>query len=173
MSGGKPCGRTDSRHGRERTRRRPQQTPRLHPRTSTSAHRLRSDMRRLSYLFPAFPVLHRRSLWGRSLGLKRRGYDIVLISLKRSQADLQQPEADRCSTRRSTVPACFRVLFWERSVRAMGPTAGRDAPVRRRRCGMAHARTRDIGRRWSAADHLELFGTCARRLSSQCLGVPR
>ena len=50
-------------------------------------------MRRLSYLFPAFPVLHQTFTLGEVLGLKRRGYDLVLISLKRSQADLQQPEA--------------------------------------------------------------------------------
>jgi glycosyltransferase involved in cell wall biosynthesis len=50
-------------------------------------------MRRLSYLFPAFPVLHQTFTLGEVLGLKRRGYDLVLISLKRSEADLQQPEA--------------------------------------------------------------------------------
>lgn len=50
-------------------------------------------MRRLSYLFPAFPVLHQTFTLGEVLGLERRGYDLVLISLKRSQADLQQPEA--------------------------------------------------------------------------------
>jgi glycosyltransferase involved in cell wall biosynthesis len=50
-------------------------------------------MRRLSYLFPAFPVLHQTFTLGEVLGLKRRGYDLVLISLKGSSADLQQPEA--------------------------------------------------------------------------------
>ena len=50
-------------------------------------------MRRLSYLFPAFPVLHQTFTLGEVLGLKRRGYDLVLISLKGSSVDLQQPEA--------------------------------------------------------------------------------
>jgi glycosyltransferase involved in cell wall biosynthesis len=50
-------------------------------------------MRRLAYLFPAFPVLHQTFTLGEVLGLKRRGYDLMLVSLKRSLADLQQPEA--------------------------------------------------------------------------------
>jgi glycosyltransferase involved in cell wall biosynthesis len=50
-------------------------------------------VRRLAYLFPAFPVLHQTFTLGEVLGLKRRGYDLGLISLKGSSADLQQPEA--------------------------------------------------------------------------------
>jgi len=47
---------------------------------------------RLAYLFPAFPVLHQTFTLGEVVGLKRKGYDLRLISLKRSTARLQQPE---------------------------------------------------------------------------------
>jgi colanic acid/amylovoran biosynthesis glycosyltransferase len=50
-------------------------------------------LRRLAYLFPAFPVLHQTFTLGEVLGLKRRGYDLRLISLKGSSEDLQQESA--------------------------------------------------------------------------------
>ena len=50
-------------------------------------------MRRLAYLFPAFPVLHQTFTLGEVLGLKRKGYDLRLISLKGSSVELQQDEA--------------------------------------------------------------------------------
>ena len=50
-------------------------------------------MRRLAFLFPAFPVLHQTFTLREVLGLKQRGYDIRLISLKAARRDLQQPEA--------------------------------------------------------------------------------
>jgi glycosyltransferase involved in cell wall biosynthesis len=50
-------------------------------------------MRRLAYLFPAFPVLHQTFTLGEVLGLKRRGYDLRLISLKPRSKGPQQPEA--------------------------------------------------------------------------------
>jgi len=48
---------------------------------------------RIAYLFPAFPVLHQTFTLGEVLGLKRRGYDLRLVSLKGSDSDLQQTEA--------------------------------------------------------------------------------
>ncbi len=50
-------------------------------------------MSRIAYLFPAFPVLHQTFTLGEVLGLKRRGYDLRLVSLKGSDSDLQQDEA--------------------------------------------------------------------------------
>lgn len=50
-------------------------------------------MRTLAYLFPAFPVLHQTFTLGEVLGLQRRGYELRLISLKRSSAALQQDAA--------------------------------------------------------------------------------
>ncbi|HIF64044.1 MAG TPA: colanic acid biosynthesis glycosyltransferase WcaL [Deltaproteobacteria bacterium] len=50
-------------------------------------------MRRLAYLFPAFPVLHQTFTVGEVLGLKRRGYDLRLVSLKPRSKGQQQPEA--------------------------------------------------------------------------------
>jgi glycosyltransferase involved in cell wall biosynthesis len=50
-------------------------------------------MRRLAYLFPAFPVLHQTFTLGEVLGLKRKGYDLRLFSLKRSDPSLQQDDA--------------------------------------------------------------------------------
>jgi glycosyltransferase involved in cell wall biosynthesis len=48
---------------------------------------------RIAYLFPAFPVLHQTFTLGEVLGLKARGYDLRLVSLKASDAELQQDEA--------------------------------------------------------------------------------
>jgi colanic acid/amylovoran biosynthesis glycosyltransferase len=50
-------------------------------------------MRRLAYLFPTFPVLHQTFTLGEVLGLKRRGYDLRLISIRNSASGAQQPEA--------------------------------------------------------------------------------
>ena len=50
-------------------------------------------MRRLAYLFPAFPVLHQTFTLGEVLGLQRKGYDLRLISLKPALRGRQQPEA--------------------------------------------------------------------------------
>ncbi len=50
-------------------------------------------MRRIAYLFPAFPVLHQTFTLGEVLGLKRKGCDLHLVSLKRSDAGLQQSKA--------------------------------------------------------------------------------
>lgn len=50
-------------------------------------------MSRIAYLFPAFPVLHQTFTLGEVLGLKRRGYDLRLVSLKGSDPNLQQTEA--------------------------------------------------------------------------------
>jgi colanic acid/amylovoran biosynthesis glycosyltransferase len=51
-------------------------------------------VRRLAYLFPAFPVLHQTFTLGEVIGLKHKGYDLRLISLKPSLRNLQQPEAE-------------------------------------------------------------------------------
>ncbi|MFQ5477322.1 MAG: glycosyltransferase [Candidatus Binatia bacterium] len=50
-------------------------------------------MKRLAYLFPAFPLLHQTFTVGEVLGLQRRGYDLCLISLRPHKGGLQQPEA--------------------------------------------------------------------------------
>jgi len=50
-------------------------------------------VRRLAYLFPAFPVLHQTFTLGEVLGLRRKGYDLRLVSLKPSDPSLQQEEA--------------------------------------------------------------------------------
>ena len=50
-------------------------------------------MRKLAYLFPAFPVLHQTFTLGEVLGLKNRGYDLRLISLRGSAPELQQEGA--------------------------------------------------------------------------------
>ncbi len=50
-------------------------------------------MGRLAYLFPAFPVLHQTFTLGEVIGLKRKGYGLRLVSLKRSNDALQQSEA--------------------------------------------------------------------------------
>lgn len=50
-------------------------------------------MHRLAYLFPAFPVLHQTFTLGEVLGLKRRGYELRVISLKGSNVEHQQEAA--------------------------------------------------------------------------------
>jgi len=75
--------------------------------------------RRLAYLFPTFPVLHQTFTLGEVLGLEEAGYDLVLVSLKRTGAGLQQPGA-RCVVERTIycpplfsrpmVAACARAL---------------------------------------------------------------
>lgn len=50
-------------------------------------------MRRLAYLFPAFPVLHQTFTLFEVVGLKKRGYDICLFSLRPGTAGPQQKEA--------------------------------------------------------------------------------
>ena len=51
-------------------------------------------MRRLAYLFPAFPVLHQTFTLFEVVGLKRRGYDICLFSLRGGSGGMQQREAE-------------------------------------------------------------------------------
>jgi colanic acid/amylovoran biosynthesis glycosyltransferase len=51
-------------------------------------------MRRLAYLFPAFPVLHQTFTLFEVVGLKKRGYDLCLFSLRRGSGGPQQREAD-------------------------------------------------------------------------------
>jgi colanic acid/amylovoran biosynthesis glycosyltransferase len=51
-------------------------------------------MRRLAYLFPAFPVLHQTFTLFEVVGLKRRGYDICLFSLRPGSGGPQQVEAE-------------------------------------------------------------------------------
>jgi glycosyltransferase involved in cell wall biosynthesis len=51
-------------------------------------------MRRLAYLFPAFPVLHQTFTLGEVVGLKRRGYEICLFSLKPGTGGQQQRDAE-------------------------------------------------------------------------------
>ena len=50
-------------------------------------------MSRIAYLFPAFPVLHQTFTLGEVIGLKARGYDLRLVSLKAPDVELQQDEA--------------------------------------------------------------------------------
>ncbi len=51
-------------------------------------------MRRLAYLFPAFPVLHQTFTLFEVVGLKRRGYEICLFSLRSAGGGPQQKEAE-------------------------------------------------------------------------------
>jgi glycosyltransferase involved in cell wall biosynthesis len=48
----------------------------------------------LAYLFPAFPVLHQTFTLGEVVGLKRRGYEICLFSLRGADGGQQQKEAE-------------------------------------------------------------------------------
>jgi glycosyltransferase involved in cell wall biosynthesis len=70
-------------------------------------------------LFPAFPVLHQTFTLGEVLGLKRRGYDLSLISLKGSRADLQQPEARPLLAETHYCPPLLSRPMLEAFVRAM------------------------------------------------------
>jgi colanic acid/amylovoran biosynthesis glycosyltransferase len=49
-------------------------------------------MRRLAYLFPAFPVLHQTFTLFEVVGLQKRGYDLCLFSLRTGSGQLQQRE---------------------------------------------------------------------------------
>jgi len=62
---------------------------------------------RIAYLFPAFPVLHQTFTLGEVLGLKRRGYDLRLVSLKGSDSNLQQDEARPLIEETTYCPSLF------------------------------------------------------------------
>ncbi len=64
-------------------------------------------MRRLAYLFPTFPVLHQTFTVGEVLGLQRKGYDLKLVSLKRTGQGRQQPEAERLVAETEYCPPLF------------------------------------------------------------------
>jgi glycosyltransferase involved in cell wall biosynthesis len=64
-------------------------------------------VRKLAYLFPAFPVLHQTFTLGEVLGLKRKGYDLQLFSLKRSDVNLQQEDARPLIDETAYCPALF------------------------------------------------------------------
>ena len=76
-------------------------------------------MRSLAYLFPAFPVLHQTFTLGEVLGLKRKGYDLRLISLKPSRRDLQQPEAVGLIAETHYCPGMWRSAAWAPLARAV------------------------------------------------------
>jgi len=64
-----------------------------------------ATMRRLAYLFPAFPVLHQTFTLFEVVGLKRRGYDICLFSLRPGSGGLQQKEAEPLVTETEYCPS--------------------------------------------------------------------
>ena len=81
-------------------------------------------MRRLAYLFPAFPVLHQTFTVGEVLGLKRRGYDLRLISLKPARPDLQQPEARALIGETMYCPRLVSPAIWRVFLRALATRPG-------------------------------------------------
>ncbi len=76
-------------------------------------------MRRLAYLFPAFPVLHQTFTLGEVLGLRRKGYDLRLISLKPAHRELQQPEALGLIEKTHYCPRLWRPAVWGALARAL------------------------------------------------------
>ena len=76
-------------------------------------------MRRLAYLFPAFPVLHQTFTLGEVVGLKRRGYDICLFSLRGADGGQQQKEAEALIAETESAPPLFSAAMWRPFWRAI------------------------------------------------------
>ena len=114
-------------------------------------------MRRLAYLFPAFPVLHQTFTVGEVLGLKRRGYDLRLISLKSAHPDLQQPEARALIGETLYCPRLVSPAVWRVFLRALatrpGDLAGLLGHVWRAWCG---GRVKGKGKGHQRADTFSL-----------------
>lgn len=76
-------------------------------------------MRRLAYLFPAFPVLHQTFTLGEVVGLKKRGYDICLFALRGDGGGQQQKEAESLIAETEYCPRLFSVAMWGSFWRAL------------------------------------------------------
>jgi colanic acid/amylovoran biosynthesis glycosyltransferase len=81
-------------------------------------------MRRLAYLFPAFPVLHQTFTLGEVVGLKRRGYDICLFSLRGGAGGQQQKDAESLIAETEYCPRLVSLAMWRSFWRALRTRPG-------------------------------------------------
>ena len=102
-------------------------------------------MRRLAYLFPAFPVLHQTFTLGEVVALKNKGYDLQLVSLKRSDNGPQQSAAAGLV---DETDYCPRLLSAE--------MLGHFFSALRQRPGDVMSLARDIVRAWRTRDQSEI-----------------
>lgn len=71
----------------------------------------------VAFLFPAFPVLHQTFVMWEVLALRERGIPIVLYSIKRPGAGMQQPEAAQLAREVRYLPSMFSARVWQANLR--------------------------------------------------------